>query len=198
MEWPSKNVQQGGILHPAKATYSPETHQFLKVLMEESKLSMMQRKKVNYFLRNGEPLPTHCSWARNRRSKMLEVTIRPGSSKKRSRDDIVSSGAYEREPFRATCSIIDREREKEKLANKMAYNKDIVVTKEKIMRKIESEEVKIDSNKFDQLVENIKEREQWLKEMEELGQGDKYRVIIEQQIQNKVREMQKLKTANGK
>ncbi|XP_066246066.1 UPF0193 protein EVG1 homolog [Euwallacea similis] len=198
MEWPSRNIHQGGILHPAKATYSPETHQFLKVLMEESKLSMMQRKKVNYFLRNGEPLPTLGSWSRNRRSKILEVTIRPGSSKKRSRDDIVSSGAYEREPFRATCPVVDREREKEKLANKMAYNKDILVTKEKIIRKIESEEVKVDPNKFDQLVQDIKEREQWLKEMEELGQGDKYRVIIEQQIQNKVIEMKRLKTANGK
>lgn len=44
------------------------------------------------------------------------------------------------------------------------------------------------------MVEEIKEREQWLKEMEDLGYGDKYRLIIEQQIQNKVREMQKMKS----
>lgn len=32
--------------------------------------------------------------------------------------------------------------------------------------------------------------------MQELGQGEKYRLIIEQQIQHKVREMNRLKTAN--
>lgn len=29
MQWPSKNVSQGGIFHTAKATYSPETKNFL-------------------------------------------------------------------------------------------------------------------------------------------------------------------------
>lgn len=45
------------------------------------------------------------------------------------------------------------------------------------------------------VIEEIKEREQWLKEMEQIGHAEKYRLIIEQQIQNKVREMQKLKSA---
>lgn len=30
MSWPSKRVPYGGILHPAKATYSAETHKFLR------------------------------------------------------------------------------------------------------------------------------------------------------------------------
>lgn len=40
--------------------------------------------------------------------------------------------------------------------------------------------------------QDIKDREEWLKEMEQLGEGDKYRHIIEQQIQEKVREMSRL------
>lgn len=30
MQWPSKNINHGGILHPPKATYNRETHQMLK------------------------------------------------------------------------------------------------------------------------------------------------------------------------
>ncbi|KAL1494217.1 hypothetical protein ABEB36_009847 [Hypothenemus hampei] len=193
MEWPSKNIPQGGILHPPRAQYNPETHKFLNLLMEECKLSMAQRKKLNYHLRNGEPLP--CSHkVYNRNSKLPPVTIRPGSSKRRSRSDIISSGAYERELFRPNYPVVDREREKEKLANKMAYNKDIKVTKERVLKKFEQEPVKVELNRFDQLLEEINERKQWLKEMEDLGHSEKYRLIIEQQIQNKMREMQNLTT----
>lgn len=78
------------------------------VLMEESKLTMMQRKKINYNLRNGEPLPFLGGTSRRSKTKIPEVTIRPGSSRRRSRDDIISSGAYERESFRARkiCDIM--------------------------------------------------------------------------------------------
>ncbi|KAF7278949.1 UPF0193 protein EVG1 homolog [Rhynchophorus ferrugineus] len=193
MQWPSNNVPNGGIFHPAKTSYSPDTHQFIKVLMEESKMSMMQRKKVDYFLRNGEPLPPLGRQIQNYKNTISKVTIRPGSSKRRSRQSIISSGAYEIEPYRPTKPGIDRQREIDKLANKMAYNGDINVTKAKVIKKIEMEEVKPPLNRFDQLVEEIREREEWLKEMEQLGQGDKYRLIIEQQIQNKVRDMEKLK-----
>lgn len=72
--------------------------------MEESKLSMMQRKKMNYFLRNGEPLPKPNGNAKRGHRKIPEVTIRPGSSKRRSRNDIISSGAYERDIFRVKTS----------------------------------------------------------------------------------------------
>ncbi|XP_050298553.1 UPF0193 protein EVG1 homolog [Anthonomus grandis grandis] len=191
MEWPSKNIPQGGILHPAKASYSPETHQFLKVLMDESKLSMMQRKQINYILRNGEPLPVPGARPK-KNTKIPKVTIRPGSSRRRSKEDIVNSGAYERETYRSNVPLMDREREKDKLANKMAYNDDVKVSKSRILKKVEKEEVALEPNRFDQLVEEIREREEWIKEMEKLGQADKYRLIIEQQIQDKVREMQRL------
>lgn len=43
-------------------------------------------------------------------------------------------------------------------------------------------------------MQEIKERKDWLQEMENLGEGNKYRTIIEQQIQEKVREMNHLDT----
>ncbi|KAJ8951562.1 hypothetical protein NQ318_020438 [Aromia moschata] len=48
------------------------------------------------------------------------------------------------------------------------------------------------------VMREIKEREEWLREMEELGQGDKYRAIIQQQIHAKIREMDKLQDPEEK
>lgn len=45
---------------------------------------------------------------------------------------------------------MDREKEKVKLANKMAYNKDIEVKKSKVTKKILNEGVKEQDNRFDQ------------------------------------------------
>ncbi|RZB39072.1 UPF0193 protein EVG1 -like, partial [Asbolus verrucosus] len=186
MDWPSKNVPRGGILHPAKASYSPETHQFLRVLMDENKLSMFQRKKIDYYLRNGEPLPLPSSRTGDElkaRRKPPTVLVRPGSSKRRTRETILKSGAYEREKFVPKHSRIDREKEKNRLQNRMAFGKD-VEPKRPVVRIKESDAVH-EINRFDQLVNEIKEREEWLQKMEELGQGNKYRLVIQQQIQAK-------------
>lgn len=45
------------------------------------------------------------------------------------------------------------------------------------------------------MVQEIKEREDWLKQMEELGEADKHQLVIEQQIQARVREMESLSLA---
>ncbi|XP_018569045.1 UPF0193 protein EVG1 homolog [Anoplophora glabripennis] len=193
MEWPSRNVAHGGILHAHKVSYSPETHKFLKLLMDESKMTMMQRNKLNYYLRNGEPLPSARKISSGSKLNVPLVTIRPGSSKRRSRDTIIKSGVYERDKYYPIHPKVDREKEKEKLQDKMAYNKEIKVRKAKVLKGKDKGDDEVEINRFDQLMQEIKDREDWLKEMEELGQGEKYRLIITQQIQSKVREMQNLK-----
>ncbi|XP_060522731.1 UPF0193 protein EVG1 homolog [Cylas formicarius] len=192
-DWSSKTVPRGGILHPAKANYSAETEKFLKLLMEESKMSMMQRKRLNYALRNGDPLPSLANITKRKTPNLPEVTIRPASSKRRSMETIIRSGAYERDAYKPNHLVVDREREKDKLANKMAYNKDLAVSKEKVLEKYVEKEMESKPNRFDELLKEIKERQDWLREMQELGEDKKYRPIIEQQIQNKVRELEKLK-----
>ncbi|XP_072380958.1 UPF0193 protein EVG1 homolog [Diabrotica undecimpunctata] len=192
MDWPSKNVPRGGFLQPARCTYNPETHQFLKQLLQESKMTMTQNKKNNYFLRNGEPFPTQT----RSHSHIPQISIRPGSSKKRSRETIMNSGVYEREQFFPKPMLFDREKEKEKLQNQMAYNADIVVHQKKVIEKKICQDNKEEINRFDQLVQEIRDREEWLKEMESMGQGEKYRQIIELQIQEKVREMNRMKCSN--
>lgn len=41
-------------------------------------------------------------------------------------------------------------------------------------------------------MQEIKDREDWLREMEALGEGAKYRLMIQQQIQEKFKQIEKL------
>lgn len=116
--------------------------------MDESKMSMMQRNKLNYYLRNGEPLPP-VRRISNSKSNVPPVIIRPGSSKRRSRDTIIKSGVYEREKYFPLHPKVDREKEKEKLQDKMAYNKSVQVTKAKVFKKKDKDEDTA-MNRFDQ------------------------------------------------
>lgn len=113
-------------------------------------MSMMNRNKLNYYLRNGEPLPSLSHITNKKKPHVPEVTIRPGSSKRRSQQTISNSGVYEREKFHGTVPFVDREKEKEKLQNKMAYNECIKVNPLKIFKKTEMIEEKEEMNRFDQ------------------------------------------------
>lgn len=110
----------------------------------------MQRNKLNYYLRNGEPLPSLSRSATRSNLRIPEVTIRPGSSKKRSQQAIINSGVYEREMFHPIIPAVNREKEIEKLQNKMAYNEDIKVNISKMLKKLEKEEEKGSLNRFEQ------------------------------------------------
>lgn len=116
-EWPSKRVAPGGLFHPAKVKYSKETHDLIKrkcegsvylqvpilpiyftVLMEEAKLTMLQRKKMNYFLRNGEPLPPPIikpPSAEKERLIALNMRRQERIPRRRTYDSIKDSGAFE-------------------------------------------------------------------------------------------------------
>lgn len=83
------------------------------MLTDEAKLTTAQRQKWNYFLRNGEPFPQEKTVRKS--SKIPPVTIRPGSSKRRTREDIVKSGAYIREKFKPLAPTIDRDKAKKHL-----------------------------------------------------------------------------------
>lgn len=118
--------------------------------MDESKMSMMQRNKINYYLRNGEPLPPVRKVSSNSKSNIPRVTIRPVSSKRRSRDTIIKSGVYEREKYYPLHPKVDREKEKEKLQDKMAYNKEIRVVKAKVFKGKDKGDEDAALNRFEQ------------------------------------------------
>ncbi|XP_044759581.1 UPF0193 protein EVG1 homolog [Coccinella septempunctata] len=187
MEWPSKNVPRGGILHPQRVRFNPETKNYLKILMDESKMAMAQRKKSEYNLRDYESTPTT---RRSTKKRLPKVTIRPGSSKRRSYDSIIKSGALEREAF-VPKPLINREVEKRRLQDSMTYGQN-GPPKPVVKKPVKKPEKFKPLNRFDQLVQEIREREDWIAEMAQLGQDKKYKEIIDLQIQERIREMNRL------
>ncbi|XP_045476428.1 UPF0193 protein EVG1 homolog [Harmonia axyridis] len=187
MEWPSKNVPRGGMLHPHRVRFNPETKNYLKILTDESKMAIAQRKKSEYNLRDYESTPTP---RRKTKKRFPKVVIRPGSSKRRSYDSIVQSGVLQREPF-VPKPIVNREAEKKRLQDSMTYGKE-GPPKPVVKKPAKKPEKFRPLNRFDQLVQEIRDREDWIAEMAQLGQDKKYKEIIDLQIQERIREMNKL------
>lgn len=72
--------------------------------MEEQKLTMFQRNKVNYHLRNGDPLPLPNLQSGNKKQDYEdqlanEIMQRANKARKRSLDMIRASGAFEIEKY---------------------------------------------------------------------------------------------------
>lgn len=85
----------------------------------------------------------------------------------------------------------DNERQKDRLANIMAFGEDIDPKKKKQMARPKgpvNDEPDID--RFDELQLEIDERRNFLSEMEKHGQGAKFRPLIETEISQKIREME--------
>ncbi|XP_015608094.1 UPF0193 protein EVG1 homolog [Cephus cinctus] len=181
----------GAFHNPPRAKYSEETRNLIKVLMEESKLTTMQRKSVQDAVDKGEPLPTPSSKIHSKKEKYTESqTMFPSVWKKRSQDAIISSGAYERDQYHRTVPLLNKEKEKRHLACIMAYGKDMPPTPHgpKILHKARKElQLPNDVDPLKDLVQGIRERMEFLAEMESLGEGKKYRPIIHQEIAQKIR-----------
>ncbi|GBP39876.1 UPF0193 protein EVG1 homolog [Eumeta japonica] len=88
VEWPSSNIPHGGIFHPKIVNYSKKEEEFLKVLLEESRLNILQRKKSDWELRQHE----ETSKQRHRPQAPL---VRPRTSRRRSLSAIRHSGAFD-------------------------------------------------------------------------------------------------------
>ncbi|CAL7940765.1 unnamed protein product [Xylocopa violacea] len=182
----------GAFHHPPRAKYSEETKNLIKLLMEESKVSMMRRKSIQEAINRGESLPQAVEQSKkepNKHNSQYQVLM-PTVWKKRSQDAIVKSGAYEREQYRRTSPLRNKEKQKRHLACMMTYGKDMPETPHgpRILHKARREPRYSDTDDpIDDLVRGIQERMEFLSDMECLGMGKKYRPIMEQEIAQKLR-----------
>ncbi|XP_024224772.2 UPF0193 protein EVG1 homolog [Bombus vosnesenskii] len=182
----------GAFHHPPRAKYSEETKNLIKLLMEESKVSMMKRKSIQEAINKGESLPAaveRSETGSNKHNLGYQVLM-PTVWKKRSQDTIIKSGAYEREQYRRTSPLRNTEKQKRHLACMMAYGKDMPETPRgpRILHKARREPHFPDtSDPIDDLVRGIQERMEFLSDMECLGMGKKYRLTIQQEIAHKLR-----------
>nr|XP_033334476.1 UPF0193 protein EVG1 homolog isoform X2 [Megalopta genalis] len=191
-KYPRVEMGVGAFHHPPKAKYSEETKNLIKLLMEESKVSMMQRKFIQDAVDKGEPLPLSTERSNKKADKhnVQYQVLMPTIWKKRTQDMIVKSGAYEREQYRRTTPLPNKEKQKRHLACMMAYGKEIPETPRdsSVLQRIKQESRRPkNTDAIDVLVGGIQERMEFLSEMECLGLGKKYRPIIHQEIAHKLR-----------
>ncbi|CAG5129319.1 unnamed protein product [Candidula unifasciata] len=190
---------EGGLWNAPKVVYSKQTHDLLKDMMRESKLTNLQQRHIERTLKEGGNLPTNVlatsskSESLKRKShaplpKVLNPRICSGGI--RTKDTMQAMGAFEKPEYTPSVTCTRSCREKEKLANIMAYGEDKpqIQVKRKQVVKIETPPPLPD--RFDELQNEIRERQEFLKDMEALGQGDKYRTIIATEISQKIREME--------
>ncbi|XP_075283821.1 UPF0193 protein EVG1 isoform X2 [Opisthocomus hoazin] len=97
--------------------------------------------------------------------------------------------AYAREKFRPQARR-DLEKEKRRLQNILATGKDEVEPDVQQALAQTKEEETPEPDRFEELVNEIQERREFLAEMEALGQGKKYQSIILTEISQKMHEME--------
>nr|XP_038034351.1 UPF0193 protein EVG1 isoform X2 [Anas platyrhynchos] len=181
-----------------RARYSPKTRELLRAMMEESKLTSFQRRCLMECLERGDALPLQCHPTSSRQPAPVPPASSPPlcqpsrlSAKPHLRPaKLCQAGdAYTREKFKPQARR-DLEREKQRLQNILATGKDVVEhqVKQALVDTKEEEIAEID--RFEELVNEVRERREFLAEMEALGQGKKYQRIILTEISQKMREME--------
>ncbi|XP_067830327.1 UPF0193 protein EVG1 [Heptranchias perlo] len=191
-------VQTGiGFWNCARASYSKETQDILRVMMQESKLNNFQQRQLNRRLQEGDAFPASFNPSSSHVSAPPPLPPTPSlrvspSSKPHLRpaESCRAGDAYQREKFRPRPTR-NLEKEKQRLQNLMATGKDSPGPDQKQKpRKKEEEPPEID--RFEELCNEIEERREFLEQMESLGRGKDFRTIIHTEISQKIHEMEEI------
>ncbi|KAM9388142.1 UPF0193 protein EVG1 [Phaethornis superciliosus] len=178
--------------------YSSGTRELLRVMMEESKLTCFQRRYLMDCVERGDTLPLRCHPTSSKEPDSAVPAFSPGvcqPCKLPARPQLrpakvcQAGDAYAREKFKPRAGR-DLEKEKQRLQNILATGKDVLEDKVKQTVVPKKEEEIPEPDRFEELVNEIQERREFLAEMEALGQGKKYRSIILTEISQKMREME--------
>nr|XP_021138042.1 UPF0193 protein EVG1 [Columba livia] len=182
-------------------------------MMEESKLTGFQRRYLMdcverdhslsgqpvpglWYPQGGDTLPLRCHPTSSEEPAPPAPAFSPAvyqlsrlSAKPHLRPAKVcqAGGAYAREKFRPQATR-DLEKEKQRLQNILATGKDKDVVKQTPVQ-TKAEEIP-EPDRFEELLNEVQERKEFLAEMEALGQGKKYRSIILTEISQKTRELE--------
>ncbi|KAH8302245.1 hypothetical protein KR044_004357 [Drosophila immigrans] len=198
--WPSERIPPGGsgAFHAPKVEYSKETADLLKLLMKESKMSMMVRKQIDESLRNGEPLPLPKPPRPNTSNDLDKETQaileRARNAKRKNLRQIEASGAYAKTYFRPKPdNRMVGDKAKARLQFTMA-GVDLPDPAVKPLRRPQEERLVTEADIINELLDQINERADWLAEMEALGQGKKYYNEIHDQISERLHRIRTLET----
>ncbi|XP_030638677.1 UPF0193 protein EVG1 [Chanos chanos] len=187
------DINSRGIWNCPRATkYSKETQDMLKLMMRESRLTNLQQRKINDQLEKGGALPLNCnpnSSAPPQPKPKIQKSVLPGKPLRRSAEKCRAGDNYTREKFRPSATR-DLEKEKMRLQNLLATGQEnpnppqSEMVPKKMAVNVE------ERDRFQEVLDEIEERKEFLEEMFALGQGHKYHNLINTEISQKIRELE--------
>ncbi|XP_035492808.2 UPF0193 protein EVG1 [Scophthalmus maximus] len=201
MEASSRGKAGSGLWNsPRAAAYSKETQDMLRLMMQESRLNNFQRKQINECLKNGASLPltpdptSLPSPAPPQSSKSVRRRL-PGKPQRRSADACRSGDSYTREKF-CPAPTRDLEKEKRRLQNLMATGQEEppAASSHSVPACWSPQETE-ERDQFQEVLDEIEDRRQFLADMASLGQERQYIHIINSEISQKIRELEILEKA---
>ncbi|NWS55394.1 EVG1 protein, partial [Chunga burmeisteri] len=194
---PARPRCRRGGTEPSRAAVFTHTSCF-SAMMEESKLTRFQRRYLMECVKRGDTLPLQSRPISSKEPTPAAPAFSPPvcqpsrlSAKPHLRPaKLCQAGdAYTREKFKPRARR-DLEKEKQRLQNILATGKDVVEHKMKQILVQPKEEELPEPDRFEELVNEVQERREFLAEMEALGQGKNYRRIVLTEISQKMREME--------
>ncbi|XP_067440133.1 UPF0193 protein EVG1 [Thunnus thynnus] len=198
METFSQSRVSGGLWNTPRAPqYSKETQDMLKLMMQESKLTNLQRKQINECVKNGAALPptsdlTQSATPPQPKTRTSVQKRLPSKPQRRSADSCRSGNSYVREKFRPG-PIRDLEKEKRRLQNILATGQEEpTAASSQNDAACRNPKVTQERDKYQEVLDEIEERRQFLADMASLGKEKQYINIINTEISQKIRELEML------
>ncbi|XP_040041842.2 UPF0193 protein EVG1 isoform X1 [Gasterosteus aculeatus] len=201
MEASSQRKGGRGLWKKGRVTqFSKETQDMLQLMMQQSKLTHLQRKKINESLKSGAaspPTSEHTSPAppTNPKTTKYVPNSLPCKPQRRSAEACRSGNTYVREQYHPGPSR-DLEKEKRRLQNILATGEE--EPKPASYRNVPAcpnPEVAEQKDRYQEVLDEIEERRQFLADMSSLGEAKQYVNIINTEISQRILELRVLDKA---
>ncbi|CAN8211642.1 unnamed protein product [Coccothraustes coccothraustes] len=187
---------RGGVSAAGRpARYSTGTRELVRGMMEELQMTHSQKRYLMDYVTRGDALPLRRFPPSSAQPGPVPYPAAcqpcrlPARPLLRPAKVCRAGDAYTREKFKPQPTR-DLEKEKRRLQKILALGKDEVEDKvEQVFIRKKEEEI-AEPDRFEELMNEIQERRDFLAEMEALGQGKKYQGIVLTEISQKLHEME--------
>jgi len=184
-----KRVSQTG-----QAKFSQDTQDMLKLMMKESKLTNYQQRVLKSRMSEGSALPTrvnpnHSEDGPSMKKKVVKPKVNKNRRGVKSHQDIQADIAADTsEPYRPAVPKYNSTVEKERLTEIMTYGEEglPVIVKAAPLPPQPAVE------RFDEIIGEMNERREFMKEMETLGKAHQYKNQIDAEMSQYIREMEQI------
>ncbi|KAL6110530.1 uncharacterized protein ACO6RY_19594 [Pungitius sinensis] len=182
--------------------FSKGTQDMLQLMMQQSKLTHLQRKKINESLMTGATSPptsehTSPDPPTNPKTAKYVPNSLSRQPQRRSAEACRSGNSYVREKYHPG-PLRDLEKEKRRLQNILATGKEEPTPASyNNVPTCSNPEVAEQKDRYQEVLDEIEERRQFLADMSSLGEEKKYVNIINTEISQRIRELRVLDKARS-